>query len=76
MTKQVDFRSSRRLLPPEAFAIAGGSDLPPKDLIDEDVWNCSFWWTDRDLNPRSLEMLKLNSLTVLMVSSSIYFIEN
>lgn len=34
-----DFRSYRRLLPPEAFALAEGSDLPPKDLIEESVWS-------------------------------------
>ena len=34
-----DFRSRRRILPPEAFAYAVGPDLPPKDLIDKDVWN-------------------------------------
>lgn len=34
-----DFRSSRKLLPPEAFAIAEGPDLLPRDLIDEGVWN-------------------------------------
>jgi len=39
MTNQRDFRSYRKLLPPEAFAFAEGPDLPPKDVIDEDVWN-------------------------------------
>jgi len=39
MTQQKDFRSGRRLLPPDAFAYAEGPDLPPKDLIDKDVWN-------------------------------------
>ena len=34
-----DFRSYRRLLPPEAFALAEGPDLPPKDLIEKSVWN-------------------------------------
>jgi len=34
-----DFRSDRRILPPEAFAIAEGPDLPPADLIDKEVWN-------------------------------------
>lgn len=33
-----DFRESRKLLPPEAFAYAEGPDLPPSDLIPEDVW--------------------------------------
>jgi hypothetical protein len=39
MTGKEDFRASRKLLPPEAFAIAKGPDLPPKDLIDETIWN-------------------------------------
>jgi hypothetical protein len=39
MGKQADFRSIRKLLPPESFACAEGPDLPPQDLIDEDVWN-------------------------------------
>lgn len=39
MTNKQDFRLYRKLLPPEAFAIAEGPDLPPRDLIDQDVWN-------------------------------------
>lgn len=39
MISKKDFRSYRRLLLPEAFAFAEGHDLPPKDLIDENVWN-------------------------------------
>ena len=34
-----DFRSKRKLLPSEACAHAEGPDLPPQDLIGEDVWN-------------------------------------
>lgn len=37
--ERTDFRSVRKLLPPEAFACAEGPNLPPKDLIDEDIWN-------------------------------------
>src|SRR6266568_24607 len=33
-----DFRESRIRLPPEAFAIAEGADLPPTDLIKKSVW--------------------------------------
>jgi len=33
-----DFRESRKLLPPEAFAYAKGPDLAPSDLIPKDVW--------------------------------------
>ncbi len=33
-----DFRQSRVRLPPEAFAIASGPDLPPRDLIKKSVW--------------------------------------
>lgn len=36
---KVDFRNNRKLLPPEAFAYAEGPDLPPRDLIEEKVWN-------------------------------------
>lgn len=34
-----DFRTTRRMLPPEAFAYAKGPDLPPQDLVDEKTWN-------------------------------------
>jgi hypothetical protein len=34
-----DFRSSRKKLPPEAFAISDGMDAPPTDLIPEETWN-------------------------------------
>ena len=34
-----DFRCVRKKLPPEAFAYAEGPDLPPQDLIEEDIWN-------------------------------------
>lgn len=37
--KKKDFRSERKLLPPEAFAYAEGADLSPQDLIDKDDWN-------------------------------------
>ena len=39
MTKyeKSDFRSFRKILPPEAFAIAEGPDLPPKDLIKKEI---------------------------------------
>jgi len=39
MAKQKDFRFARKLLSPESFAYAEGPDLPPKDLIDVNVWN-------------------------------------
>lgn len=34
-----DFRSVRAKLPPEAFAISEGMDVPPTDLIPEETWN-------------------------------------
>lgn len=34
-----DFRTSRRLLPPEAFALAEGSDEEPTDLVHVEDWN-------------------------------------
>jgi len=34
-----DFRSTRIKLPPDAFVYAVGPDLPPQDLIEEDVWS-------------------------------------
>jgi hypothetical protein len=33
-----DFRSERSKLPAEAFAYAPGPELPPQDLIEEDLW--------------------------------------
>jgi hypothetical protein len=34
-----DFRSSRRMLPPEAFAMAPDTEPDPSDLIAEDTWD-------------------------------------
>jgi hypothetical protein len=34
-----DFRAFRRKLPPEAFAICEGVDVPPTDLVDEATWS-------------------------------------
>jgi hypothetical protein len=36
---EYDFRSTRVKLPPEAFAISHGMDLPPSDLVLEETWN-------------------------------------
>jgi len=34
-----DFRTFRRKLPPEAFAISEGMDVPPTDLVDKATWS-------------------------------------
>src|ERR1700679_3580435 len=34
-----DFRVTRSMLPPEAFAISDGMDIPPTDLVPEEVWD-------------------------------------
>src|SRR5437867_4231132 len=34
-----DFRTRRKKLPPEAFALAEGSDAPPSDLVDKESWS-------------------------------------
>jgi hypothetical protein len=42
MTKKLsltDFRAVRSMLEPHEFAISEGQDVPPSDLIDEDVWD-------------------------------------
>jgi hypothetical protein len=33
-----DFRSVRKLLPPEAFALSEGMDVPPTELVDQATW--------------------------------------
>ena len=36
--EQLDFRHTRTMLPPEAFALSTGPNRPPSDLVDEDTW--------------------------------------
>lgn len=36
---RTDFRTYRKLLPPEAFALSTGPDSPPSDLIEEEIWH-------------------------------------
>lgn len=38
-TPPSDFRSIRKLLPPEVFAISEGMDSPPTDLVRKEVWD-------------------------------------
>ena len=48
----MSFRNNRSLLPPEAFAHSEGPDLPPRDLIEENIWN-SIMFTPDDVSLRT-----------------------